>query len=93
MLVGWERFRAGQFGVRHYFAIGLKAKEANNERLAEQVMELLPLYACKQRVVAIGEIGFEEMTRLEENYFRAQLELAKELDMLVMSHTPHRNKK
>ena len=42
-LVGWERFRAGQCGIRHYCAIGLNAKEANNEALAEEVMELLPL--------------------------------------------------
>ncbi len=93
MLVGWERFRARQFGIAHYCAIGLNSKEANNEALAEQVMELIPLYACKEGVVAIGEIGFDEMTALEEKYFRAQLELAKELDMLVMIHTPHRNKK
>lgn len=92
-LVGWERFRAGQFGVRHYCAIGLNSKEANNEALAEQVIELIPRYVCKEGVVAIGEIGFDEMTRLEEKYFRTQLELAKALDMLVMIHTPHRNKK
>lgn len=92
-LIGWERFRAGQFGIRHYCAIGLNAKEANNEALAEQVMELLPLYACKEGVVAIGEIGFDDQTELEEKYFRKQLALAKELDMVVMVHTPHRNKK
>lgn len=92
-LVGWERFRAAQFGIRHYCAIGLNSKEANNEALAEQVMELLPIYACKEGVVAIGEIGFDDMTAAEDRYFRQQLELAKQLDMLVMIHTPHRNKK
>jgi predicted metal-dependent TIM-barrel fold hydrolase len=92
-LVGWERFRASQFGICHYCTIGLNSKEANNEALAEQAMELLPLYACKEGVVAIGEIGFDEMTVLEEKYFRQQLELARELDMLVLVHTPHRNKK
>jgi predicted metal-dependent TIM-barrel fold hydrolase len=56
-LIGWERFRAGQFGIRHYCTIGLNSKEANYEPLAEAVMELLPLYACKEGVVAIGEIG------------------------------------
>lgn len=92
-LVGWERFRAGQFGIRHYCTISLNPKEANNEELAPQVMELLPLYACKEGVVAIGEIGYDEMTPIEDKYFRLQLELAKELDMLVLVHTPHRNKK
>lgn len=92
-LVGWERFRAAQFGIRHYCTIGLNSKEANNEPLAEQVMELLPLYACKEGVVAIGEIGYDDMTPAEDKYFRLQLELAKELEMLVLIHTPHRNKK
>jgi len=92
-LVGWERFRAGQFGIRHYCAIGLNAKEANNEALAEAVMEILPRFALKEGVVAIGEIGFDEQTKAEEKYLRAQLDLAKQLDMLVMIHTPHRDKK
>lgn len=93
MIVGWERFRAQQFGIRHYCTIGLNSKEANNEALAEEVMDLIPRYAYKEGVVAIGEIGFDDMTDLEEKYFRKQLELAKKLDMLVLIHTPHRNKK
>ncbi len=92
-IVGWERFRASQFGIQHYCTIGLNPKEANNEALAEEVMELLPLYACKEGVVAIGEIGYDDMTPVEDKYFRQQLKLAKELDMLVLIHTPHRNKK
>ncbi len=93
MIVGWERFRAEQFGIQHYCTIGLNAKEANNEKLAEKTMDLLPRYAAKEGVVAIGEIGYDDMTDLEEKYFRQQLELAKKLDMLVLIHTPHRNKK
>lgn len=92
-LIGWERFRAAQFGVRHYCTVSINPKEANNETLAEQVMELLPLYACKEGVVALGEVGFDDMTEAEEKYFRLQLELAKELDKLILVHTPHRNKK
>lgn len=92
MIVGWERFRAGQFGIRHYCTIGLNPKEANNEALAEEVMDLLPLYVAKENVVAIGEIGFDDMSAAEEKFFHRQLELAKELDMLVLVHTPHRNK-
>ena len=92
-IVGFERFRAGQFGIRHYCTIGLNSKEANNEELAEGVMEILPRFALKEGVVAIGEIGYDEQTALEDKYFRAQLELAKELDLPVMIHTPHRDKK
>jgi predicted metal-dependent TIM-barrel fold hydrolase len=92
-LIGWERFRASQFGIKHYCTIGLNSKEANNEALAEEVMDLLPLFACKEGVVAIGEIGYDDMTAAEDKYFRLQLDLAKELDMVVLVHTPHRNKK
>ena len=92
-ILGFERFRAGQFGIRHYCTIGLNSKEANNEELAEGVMEILPRFALKEGVVAIGEIGYDEQTDLEDRYFRAQLELAKELDLPVMIHTPHRDKK
>jgi uncharacterized protein len=92
-IVGWERFRAGQFGLRHYCTVGLNSKEANDEELAEAVMEILPRFALKEGVVAIGEIGYDEQTGLEDRYFRQQLELAKELSLPVMIHTPHRDKK
>ena len=92
-LVGWERFRAQQFGIRHYCAIGLNSKEANQEALAEEVMDLLPQFLCKEGVVAVGEIGYDDQTDLEDRYFRAQLELALETGLPVMVHTPHRDKK
>ena len=92
-IVGFERFRASQFGIRHYCTIGLNSKEANNEELAEAVMDMIPRFALKEGVVAIGEIGYDEQTALEDKYYRLQLELAKELSLPVMIHTPHRDKK
>jgi predicted metal-dependent TIM-barrel fold hydrolase len=92
-ILGFERFRAGQFGIRHYCTIGLNSKEANNEALAEEVMDILPRFATKEGVVAIGEIGYDEQSDLEDKYYRLQLELAKELELPVMIHTPHRDKK
>lgn len=92
-LVGWERFRASQFGIRHYCTIGLNSKEANNEALAEAVLDVLPRYLSKEGVVAVGEIGYDDQTPIEDKYYRAQLALAKEFEMLVQVHTPHRDKK
>ncbi|MEQ6119021.1 TatD family hydrolase [Reichenbachiella sp. MALMAid0571] len=92
-IVGWEPFRSSQFGIKHYCTIGLNSKEANNEALAEQVMELLPLFALKDNVVAIGEIGYDDQTKAEDKYFREQIELAKEVGLPIMIHTPHRDKK
>lgn len=91
-LLGWERFRAGQFGISHHCTMGLNPKEANDEELARQVLELLPRYLAKDRVVAVGEIGFDGMTAAEERAFADQLQLAIEHDMPALVHTPHRDK-
>lgn len=92
-LLGWERFRASQFGIRHFCTIGLNPKEANNPKLAGDVVELLPRYLQKEGVVAVGEIGYDDQTEAEEKYFARQLELALEFDLPVLVHTPHRDKK
>ena len=92
-LLGWERFRASQFGIRHYCTMGLNPKEANTASVAEGVMQLVELYLEKESVVAVGEIGYDDMTDAEEKYFRAQLELAVEHELPVLIHTPHRDKK
>jgi len=92
-LVGWERFRAAQFGVHHFCAIGLNAKEANQEGLAREVLELVPRFAMKEGVVAVGEIGFDEISAAEERAFAWQLDFAARNDLVVMVHSPHRDKK
>jgi predicted metal-dependent TIM-barrel fold hydrolase len=92
-LVGWERFRASQFGIKHYCTMALNPKEANNPNVAAGVLELLPRYLGKDGVVAVGEIGYDDQTEAEEKYFAAQLELAKKHDLPVLVHTPHRDKK
>jgi predicted metal-dependent TIM-barrel fold hydrolase len=92
-LVGWERFRASQFGIRHFCTLSLNPKEANNPRVAQGVIDLLPRYLAKEGVVAVGEIGYDDMTPEEDKYFAVQLELALRFDLPVLVHTPHRDKK
>ncbi len=92
-LTGWERFRASQFGIRHYCTIGLNPKEANNPDVADGVIELVRIYLEKEGVVAVGEIGYDDQTAAEEKYFAAQLEIAKEYGLPALVHTPHRDKK
>jgi predicted metal-dependent TIM-barrel fold hydrolase len=92
-LLGWERFRASQFGIRHFCAIGLNPKESNNPKLADEVIALLPRFVNKEGVVAIGEIGFDDQTDAEERSLLQQLELAREHELPVLIHTPHRDKK
>ncbi|MEV4810720.1 TatD family hydrolase [Micromonospora avicenniae] len=90
-LVGWEPFRAGQFGVRHFATIALNPKEANDPR-CRAVLDLLPNYLEKDGVVAVGEIGYDSMTPEEDEAFAAQLALAVAHDLPALVHTPHRDK-
>jgi predicted metal-dependent TIM-barrel fold hydrolase len=92
-LLGWERFRAAQFGIRHFCTLGLNPKETNNSDIADGVMTLLERYLNKDGVVAVGEIGFDDETPAEAHYFARQIELAKQHNLPVLVHTPHRNKK
>jgi uncharacterized protein len=92
-LLGWERFRASQFGIRHFCTMGLNPKEANNEQVAEAVLSMLELYVEKDGVVAVGEIGYDDVTPAEERAFQRQIELAKQADLPILIHTPHRDKK
>jgi predicted metal-dependent TIM-barrel fold hydrolase len=92
-LLGWERFRAAQYGIRHYCTMGLNPKEANDVGLAAEVMKILPRYCRKEGVVAVGEVGFDDMSAAEERFFAEQVQLAMELKLPVLVHTPHRDKK
>jgi predicted metal-dependent TIM-barrel fold hydrolase len=90
-LIGWEPYRASQFGIRHHATIALNPKEANDPRCRE-VLDLLPRYLDKDGVVAVGEIGYDSMTPEEDEVFAAQLALAIEYELPAMVHTPHRDK-
>ncbi|WP_108665880.1 TatD family hydrolase [Euzebya rosea] len=91
-LVGWEPFRAAQFGIAHHCTIALNPKEANDTGLAKDVLEVLPRYLAKDRVVAVGEVGYDSMTPAEDEVFAAQIALALEHELPLMVHTPHRDK-
>ncbi|HZM79679.1 MAG TPA: TatD family hydrolase [Candidatus Limnocylindrales bacterium] len=90
-LIGWEPFRASQYGIRHHCTISLNPKEANDPR-CRPVLDLLPRYLNKDGVVAVGEIGYDSMTPEEDEAFAAQLALAIEHDLPALVHTPHRDK-
>ena len=91
-LLGWERFRANMFGIKHYCTMGLNPKEANDDRLNSGVLELLKEYVQREGVIGVGEIGYDDMTPTEEKFFQAQIELAKAHGLPILIHTPHRDK-
>lgn len=90
-LLGWERFRAAQFGIRHHATIALNPKEANDPRCREVLAEV-PRYLLKDGVVAVGEVGYDSMTPEEDEVFSAQLQMARDAELPVLVHTPHRDK-
>jgi len=90
-LIGWERFRAAQYGIRHHCTIGLNPKEANDPRCRE-VLDVLPRYLAKDGVVAVGELGYDSMTREEDEVFGTQLAFARDFGLPAVVHTPHRDK-
>ena len=92
-LLGWERHRSEQFGIWHFCTMALNPREANDPRVNEAVMEVLPRYVEKDSVLGVGEIGLDDQTKTEEKFFIAQIELAREHDLPILVHTPHRDKK
>src|SRR5262249_31044560 len=88
----FERGRAKEFGIEHYCCISLNPREANDRGLAQEVLAGLEKFLDDPRVVAVGEIGFDDITEAEEIAMHEQVELAKKKDLPIMVHTPHRNK-
>jgi predicted metal-dependent TIM-barrel fold hydrolase len=82
-LLGWERFRASLFGVRHYAALCLDPRED-----AELGLGRLHRYLGLEGVVAVGEIGVEELAPVEERRLLAQLDLARRHRLPVWLRAP-----
>ncbi|MBM9506479.1 TatD family hydrolase [Actinacidiphila acididurans] len=90
-LLGWEPFRAAQYGIAHHCTLALNPKEANDPRCTPVLAEL-PRYLLKDQVVAVGEIGYDSMTPAEDAALEAQLQLAADHGLPALVHTPHRDK-
>jgi predicted metal-dependent TIM-barrel fold hydrolase len=91
-ILEFEPTRAADFGITHRCTIGLNPKESNDEALAEEVLEMLPTFLERPNCVAVGELGFDEITPAEQKALEAQIELAKKYKLPILVHTPHRDK-
>ena len=92
LILEFETVRASRFGVDHYAAVAYNPKEAENRKLVDEVLAGIEEYLDHERCVALGEIGFNNISENEEYAFLRQLEIAKKRDMLVIIHLPHLNK-
>ncbi len=86
-----DRERALQNGIELYVALGVHPRSICPD--VDLVLEQLPFLLEDERVVAMGEVGLETIREEEEAIFKNQLQLADELDMKVVVHTPRRNKR
>ena len=92
LLTEWEPTRAKQFGIKHFCTISLNPKEANNEKLAKEVLSAMKDFLDRPTVLGVGEIGFDKITLAEEKALRAQLEIALDKKLCVLIHLPHVDK-
>lgn len=84
-----EPKRAAQYGIQHFCWLCINAKEAENVRLAREVIAMIPQFLDRPNVLGIGEIGLNKNTRNEAVVFLEHVELAVQYDQLILIHTPH----
>jgi hypothetical protein len=91
-LINYERSRAARYGIQQYVTLAMNPKESNNRELAEAVLKELPRFLERPTVVAVGEIGFDAINPVEEEFFVRQAEMAREHGLPMLIHSPHLNK-
>ena len=92
-LVGWERFRAGQFGIRHFctWASIPRRPTARTSRRASWSFCRSTWKRTAWSRSARSASTIRRRPRTE--YFEQQIELALDFELPVLIHTPHRDKK
>ncbi|NIP86105.1 MAG: metal-dependent hydrolase, partial [Planctomycetales bacterium] len=88
-LTEFEPTRASWYGIQHYTWLCINAKEAENVRLAREVIALIPTYLDKPGVLGIGEIGLNKNSRNEATIFLEHVDLAMQTNEQILIHTPH----
>ena len=89
----FEKKRAEKYGVRHYQSIGVNPKDAKNLHVTLPTVEGMRKFFDRPSVVGVGEIGLDDNTEDELTGLRVQIELAQELELPALIHTPHVNKR
>src|SRR5215211_7508637 len=91
-MITFETKRAKDFGIEHFVCISVNPKEAMERPLALDAVEAMKKYLDRERVVAVGELGYNLINDLEEEVFVKQMDIAADKDMLMTVHLPHNNK-
>jgi predicted metal-dependent TIM-barrel fold hydrolase len=92
-MISYETLRAKEFGIEQFVCISVNPKESVARPLAFEATDTMEKrFLDRERVVAVGEIGYNLINELEEEIFVKQLEICKNKNMLAMIHLPHLDK-
>jgi len=89
-ILEFDTKRAAEYGIDLKVALGIHP--TNSIAKNEMIFESLHKWIEEKRIVAIGEIGLEDLTNLEIETFEKQLDIADETNSKVIIHTPRKNK-
>ncbi|MBA3284369.1 MAG: TatD family hydrolase [Nitrosopumilus sp.] len=92
-MISYETVRAKEFGIEQFVCISVNPKESFARPLAYEATDTMEkMFLDRERVVAVGEIGYNLINELEEEIFIKQLEICENKNMLAMIHLPHLDK-
>ena len=90
-ILEYDTKRAGEYGLDLKVALGIHP--TNTIENPQTIYDSLYRWVENNQIVAIGEIGLEDLTDAEIATFKRQLDIAYETKSKVIIHTPRKNKK
>ena len=90
-ILEYDTKRAREYGIDLKVALGIHPTNAieNDDLIFDELYKWIET----DKIVAIGEIGLEDLTDIEIEVFKKQLDIAGETNSKVIIHTPRKNKK
>ncbi len=89
-ILNYDTKRASQHGLELKVALGIHPTNTSVE--GNTIYEQLYKWIESEKIIAIGEIGLEDLTESEYRIFKEQLDIAQETKTNVIIHTPRKNK-
>ena len=89
-ILNYDTKRANEHGLELKVALGIHPTNTTVD--GEIIYEQLYKWIENEDIIAIGEIGLEDLTEDEYRIFKKQLDIAEETKSNVIIHTPRKNK-
>lgn len=89
-ILEYDALRASQYGLDLKVALGIHP--TNSIKNPQMIFDEMYNWIGNKQIVAIGEIGLEDLTETEIGIFKKQLDIADETNSKVIIHTPRKKK-